>query len=470
MALARALSFWISVRSARACSGMSFCICSSSAKPRIACSGIVQLVRNPGHQHTDGGQPLLPNHLLLQRLQLFAHPPLVVDLRGNRGARLLQVGDHARHGFLQSMHFRGRHRLGLERGQVTAADALRGLVKMIECLQPAPSEHPRQHHDHHGGRDADPETALEDRPGAGHRHRYGDADAGQPRSALDHGIAEDPLDAVHAGQDRRRRDVERIAGTAARRGRSTDVLRSIEAPRHNHAVGVGQRHDGSLRERNRRQHTLERLEVHRQPEDADDRARRHDRVAQHDRVRRVARLAEHRADQGLAGGRNALQPGGIERALDRWIRRPGPRNRPAFGVCHQRVVQQTAVVDERGQHFARGVWIERSHAGVSRRGIGHGIRGFEVAVHVHDHGRRHRPGLRGELANVFVVGQARAVTDREINQNRQDDDDEKDLASERLGQCCRGLRRESYQPAGRISGSVAPASAKPAARSRQLSQ
>ena len=31
-----------------------------------------------------------------------------------RGAGLLQAGDHARHGLLQSMHFRGRHRLGLE--------------------------------------------------------------------------------------------------------------------------------------------------------------------------------------------------------------------------------------------------------------------------------------------------------------------------------------------------------------------
>ena len=77
MALARALSFWINVRSARA-----FLLDQREVRARLLrhvllhlqqlgeaedrLQRVVQLVRNAGHQHANRGQALLANHLLLQ--------------------------------------------------------------------------------------------------------------------------------------------------------------------------------------------------------------------------------------------------------------------------------------------------------------------------------------------------------------------------------------------------------------------
>jgi hypothetical protein len=192
----------------------------------------------------------------------------------------------------------------------------------------------------------------------------------------------------------------------------------------------------------------------RQSKDADDGVGRgHDRIAEHDRVHRIARLAEHRADQDLPGGRHALQQRRIEAALHRRVWRPGPGHRPAFGIGHQRVVQERILAGhKRQQHFGGGRRIERQHAGMPRRGVRHRVGGLEVPVHVHDDRRRHRAGLGGKLPDVLVISQARAISDGDVDQDRQDDDEEKDLASERLGQGGRRLPANRISDAAELAG------------------
>ncbi len=58
-------------------------------------------------------------------------------------------------------------------------------------------------------------------------------------------------------------------------------------------------------------------------------------------------------------------------------------------------------------------------------------------IHVHHHRRRHRRGLRRQLADMLVVRQARAIPDRGEHHDGQHDNDDGDLAAKRLGQ---GLR------------------------------
>ena len=67
----------------------------------------------------------------------------------------------------------------------------RGFVEMMERPKPPASEHPRHRQDDARRDDGDSEIALVNRPRARGRDRRRDADAGQPRTALDNSIAED---------------------------------------------------------------------------------------------------------------------------------------------------------------------------------------------------------------------------------------------------------------------------------------
>ena len=56
-------------------------------KPGDRLQRIVQLVGDAGHEHADGREPFLPDHLLLQRFELEAHAPFLLDLPRDRFAR-----------------------------------------------------------------------------------------------------------------------------------------------------------------------------------------------------------------------------------------------------------------------------------------------------------------------------------------------------------------------------------------------
>ena len=181
--------------------------------------------------------------------------------------------------------------------------------------------------------------------------------------------------------------------------------------------------------------------MHRQAERADHRVVVNDRIAQDDRMHGVAGLSQHRADQRLAGRRNALEERRIQASFDFRVGLTRPRHRSAVAVRDQRVMEQRSRPSSSGNSTsAAALRIERAHPGMPRCRRCHRIRRLQVAIHVNDDGRRHRPGLGRELAHVFVVGQARAVANRQVDENRQDRDGEKNLASQRLGQCGSGLR------------------------------
>ena len=72
----------------------SSCRSSSSDGAENRLQRIVQLVGDAGHEQADGGQPLLPDDLPLQRLQHLAHLAFLLDLAIERVARLAQVGRH----------------------------------------------------------------------------------------------------------------------------------------------------------------------------------------------------------------------------------------------------------------------------------------------------------------------------------------------------------------------------------------
>ena len=87
IALARVLSFWISVEVGARLLRHVLAHLQQLGEAEDRLQRVVQLVRDARHEHADRRQPLLPDDLLLQRLQLFAHPPLLVHLRRNRLAR-----------------------------------------------------------------------------------------------------------------------------------------------------------------------------------------------------------------------------------------------------------------------------------------------------------------------------------------------------------------------------------------------
>ena len=71
---------------------------------------IVQLVGDAGDEHADRREPFLPDHLLLQRLQLVAHAPLFLDLARDRFARRPEVVDHVVKRVAQMLELARRHR------------------------------------------------------------------------------------------------------------------------------------------------------------------------------------------------------------------------------------------------------------------------------------------------------------------------------------------------------------------------
>ena len=85
---------------------------------------IVQLVGDPGDQQTDRGEPLLPDHLPLKRLDHLAHLPFLLHLAIERVARGPEVGGHRDEGVLQLGDLQVRRPGSRRRRQIAARDPL----------------------------------------------------------------------------------------------------------------------------------------------------------------------------------------------------------------------------------------------------------------------------------------------------------------------------------------------------------
>ena len=170
---------------------------------------VVDLVRDAGHELADGRQPLLPDHLPLQRLQLLADAPLLAHLRVERRARFVEAAQHLIEGALQLLELARRHRLAFDRAEVAGGDALRGAVEVAERLRQASREHQRDEQPAGQAERQDREAARPERHRPVERHRGRDADADEPRAAADPRSAVHPADAVEGRELRRRTRLRR---------------------------------------------------------------------------------------------------------------------------------------------------------------------------------------------------------------------------------------------------------------------
>ena len=87
MPLARALSLWMSARSARMSSRTVGIALQNLRGSRNRLQRVVELVRDARQQHADRGETLLPDDLALQRLHLLAHAPLLFHLQRAMASR-----------------------------------------------------------------------------------------------------------------------------------------------------------------------------------------------------------------------------------------------------------------------------------------------------------------------------------------------------------------------------------------------
>ena len=242
--------------------------------------------------------------------------------------------------------------------------------------------------------------------------------------AIDDGVAEDAFDAVDAGENGGGRHVVRVARGAAWRGRAADVLRGIEAAGHHHALRVGERHHRTRRQRDRGEHLLERFEVNGETQHADHRVVVHDRVASTMActvspalpsigLTRIFPVRATCASQAGSTEPSTFGSGGSAQAS-------GAPLASAMRALFNNWSRPPTSGSSTSRHGGGFEGAEARVPGGRRR---HGIRGVEVAVHIDDDGGRHRAGLRGELTHVLLVGQARAVPNRSVGHDDQDQED-----------------------------------------------
>ena len=238
-------------------------------------------MRDTGHELTDGRQTLLPDHLPLQRLQRFPHPPLLAHLAVEHGARVVEPAQHQVEGVLQLGELARRHRPPLDGREIARADALRRGLQMRERVGEPARESER---DDQPADEAEPENreaARPERRGAVDRQRHRDADADDPGSVLDARFAIHAADAVETNVIRGLTIAGR--GTQLRRQQLADVALGVAAPGENAPIPIGDGNHRTFGNRNRGERILQRSQIDEEAERADDVLRAvANRIAEHD--------------------------------------------------------------------------------------------------------------------------------------------------------------------------------------------
>ena len=168
------------------------CICSSSAKPRIACSGLLISCATPDTSWPTAASRSWRITWRCSDCSFLAHAALLGHLRVERGARLVEAAQHLVERLLQLGELARRHRLALDRAEVAGGDALRRGLEMRDRLAEPPRQHDRDDQPAGEAEREHRERARPQRQRAVEGHRHGNADAHQPRRAVDRSVRRRP--------------------------------------------------------------------------------------------------------------------------------------------------------------------------------------------------------------------------------------------------------------------------------------
>ncbi len=104
--------------------------------------GVVELVRDAGHEQAHGGQALLPDDLALQRLQHLAHLAFLFELPIERLARVAETERHVRERILDLAELEVGRQAHRGRRQVAVGNSPGGVSELRQVAD----EPPRQPH------------------------------------------------------------------------------------------------------------------------------------------------------------------------------------------------------------------------------------------------------------------------------------------------------------------------------------
>ncbi len=186
------------------------------------------------------------------------------------------------------------------------------------------------------------------------------------------------------------------------------------------------------------------------------------RIGHHHDMRSVIRIVHDRSHTLETVPGHLRQPQRRFRSFEFGRRRLRPGNGLAVGQNDHRVPEDGRAADEHAQRGAGGLGPQFTNVGMLRAGRGHRVRGFEMALQIGHHGRRHGPRFVTQAQFLFAIGDARRHEQRRQANERQRRADDEHLKAKRS-------RRHGFarNPA---AGSVRPAASNPAARSRHESQ
>ena len=401
---------------------------------------VVELVRDAGHEQADGGEPLLPDDLALQRLQHLVHLALLLELaiervtgfakpRGHVGERVLHLGE------LEI----GRGIAGRRR-QIAVGDPLRGVSQPFQVAHEQPRQPQREKQDQEVDDGDDRQVASKQRRGPRQHFAARDGHAQQPGTAIDDRVAVKALDAVDL-------PLQKGPGHFLRLPRRTelraDELLAVAASRHDASVPIDERDNRIGRQREVRKEPLESLEIQADAENALDGgsvtagagAIRH-RIRQQDGL-----PAGDRADRELA---HRGTPGGEHLEHDRRRRRlcgrsfDGAGHQTPVGAAQQDVVQQRLLAQDLRKQRGAGRAIERADGRMAHEERRHGVEAREVLVEKRRGGGRKTAGLGFHFVGPFQAGLIAGPHHGDRDEQHQDERCHADLPEN-------GLRAEKLQ-------------------------